>query len=276
LQILTHAYKRCCLKRINNFVSRIVHRQNLFTPATVRHCLLICAKIMLALFNDSNRISKRYSPPLLFLLFSFNSPLSHRIIQDDNILPVLVEVIEAELTHIKSVFALHPLPAPHHNYGNYRSDPPHVALEGYPRFPIDVVDSPVHAQHVLALSEQGLRASLAPQPSPTPTCAPTPIPAIVLPPAPRKPAPKPAKKAPSPPKPLPSFDPPPPVTWAMILEASASSQSQEVLYHPVSLENLSQPPPPLPPIASLIAIPDYPSPSRVVQLPPISLSTARL
>jgi hypothetical protein len=49
-----------CIKRVRYFSEMIVRHGNLLTPSTVRHCLLVCAKLMCLLFSET-RIAKRYT-----------------------------------------------------------------------------------------------------------------------------------------------------------------------------------------------------------------------
>jgi hypothetical protein len=175
-------------------------------------------------------------------------------------------IVEAELRHINNVFKLHPSPPTEHNYGHYRSDPVHIVLAGYPRFPIDVIDSPTHTQHTPTLSAKGIHASSAP------------IPAIILRPLPQPPQPPQALAsalAPMPAllppkrqkkthahttqpilgKPTALFGPPPPPTWSMVLTAVSG---RETLHHPIPIESISRDLPTLPSFASMFGRPNSP------------------
>ena len=48
----------CCIRRVRFFAATLVRRADLFIPATVRHCLLICAKLLCTLFHET-RIAKK-------------------------------------------------------------------------------------------------------------------------------------------------------------------------------------------------------------------------
>ncbi len=180
----------------------------------------------------------------------------HRIIQDDSqFLSMFTEyVVDAELIHIKNVFKLHPSPPAEHNYGHYRSDPIHVVLAGYPRFPIDVVvvDSPTH--HTLRLSAKGIQSARAPIQAiilrPSPSSAP--------PTKPLEPSPKRQKQSTTttPPKlgkPSLLFGPTPSLTWSQVLNAVSSRET--IQHHPIPVESISTDLPVLPSIASILGEP---------------------
>jgi hypothetical protein len=167
-------------------------------------------------------------------------------------------IVEAELLHIKNVFGLHPSPPAEHNYGHYRTDPIHVVLNGYPRFPIDVVvDSPTN--HTPRLSAKGIQSASAP------------IPAIILRPLPPSVRPTPKPLMPSPKrqrqtttttttttqpklgKPSMLFGPTPPLTWSQVLNAVSSRET--IQHHPIPVESISSDLPVLPSIASILGEP---------------------
>jgi hypothetical protein len=159
-------------------------------------------------------------------------------------------VVEAELLHIKNVFKLHPSPPDEHNYANYHTDPIHVVLAGYPRFPMDVVvvDSPTN--HTLRLSAKGIQSARAP------------IPAIILRPLPPtkpiEPSPKRQKQSTTttPPKlgkPSLLFGPTPSLTWSQVLNAVSSRET--IQHHPIPVESISTDLPVLPSIASILGEP---------------------
>jgi hypothetical protein len=185
----------------------------------------------------------------------------HRIIQDDSqFLSIFTEyIVEAELHHIKNVFKLHPSPPAEHNYANYHTDPIHVVLNGYPRFPIDViVDSPTN--HTPRLSAKGIQSARAP------------IPAIILRPVPPSVRPMPVRLEPSPKrqkqtttttttppqhpklgKPSMLFGPTPTLTWSQVLNAVSSRET--IQHHPIPVESISSDLPVLPSIASILGEP---------------------
>ena len=47
-----------CIKRVREFSGKLLRNSDLFDPTTVRHCLVVCAKIMCILFNETG-IAKR-------------------------------------------------------------------------------------------------------------------------------------------------------------------------------------------------------------------------
>jgi len=160
-------------------------------------------------------------------------------------------IVEAELLHIKNVFKLHPSPPAEHNYGHYRADPIHVVLNGYPRFPIDVVvDSPTH--HTPRLSAKGIQLASVP------------IPAIILRPVPPSvrlmPSPKRQKQTTTtttttPPKlgkPSLLFGPTPHLTWSQVLNVVSSRET--IQHHPIPIESIASDLPVLPSIASILGV----------------------
>jgi hypothetical protein len=172
-------------------------------------------------------------------------------------------IVEAELLHIKNVFGLHPSPPAEHNYGHYHTDPIHAVLDGYPRFPIDVVvvDSPTN--HTLRLSAKGIQSARAPIPAiilrPPPSSAP--------PTKPLEPSPKRQKQSTTtattattttttPPKlgkPSLLFGPTPSLTWSQVLNAVSSRET--IQHHPIPVESISSDLPVLPSIASILGEP---------------------
>ena len=162
-------------------------------------------------------------------------------------------IVEAELLHIKNVFGLHPSPPAEHNYGHYHTDPIHVVLNGYPRFPMDVVvDSPTN--HTPRLSAKGIQSASAP------------IPAIILRPVPPsvrlEPSPKRQKQTtttttttaqPKLGKPSMLFGPTPPLTWSQVLNVVSSRET--IQHHPIPVESISSDLPVLPSIASILGEP---------------------